>query len=154
MILTTTNSIEGYKIIDYKGIVTGISYNSPNSDKANMSFKDMFKMDKYYEIYASGLEKIKEAAAEAQRILHEARGQSKALLEQKVQEASLQAEALIRKAGEATELERQKMLTEVKQEVARLVVDTSAKVLDRELSVSDRERYANSATDTLSKSLT
>ena len=62
MILTTTNSIEGYKIIDYKGIVTGISYNSPNSDKANMSFKDMFKMDKYYEIYASGLEKIKEAA--------------------------------------------------------------------------------------------
>ncbi len=99
-------------------------------------------------------EKIKEAAAEAQRILHEARGQSKALLEQKVQEASLQAEALIRKAGEATELERQKMLTEVKQEVARLVVDTTAKVLDRELSVSDRERYANSATDTLSKSLT
>lgn len=99
-------------------------------------------------------EKIKEAAAEAQRILHEARGQSKALLEQKVQEASLQAESLIRKAGEATELERQKMLSEVKQEVARLVVDTTAKVLDRELSVSDRERYANSATDTLSKSLT
>lgn len=62
MILTTTNSIEGYRIIDYKGIVTGISYKSPNSDKANMSFKDMFKVDKYYEMYAAGLEKIKEAA--------------------------------------------------------------------------------------------
>ena len=98
-------------------------------------------------------EKIKEAAAEAQKILREARGQSKALLEQKVQEASLQAESLIRKAGEATELERQKMLTEVKQEVARLVVETTAIVLDKELSVSDREKYANSATDNLSQSL-
>ena len=27
MILTTTNSIEGYKIIDYLGIVTGVAIN-------------------------------------------------------------------------------------------------------------------------------
>ena len=98
-------------------------------------------------------EKIKAAVTEAQKILSEARDQSKALLEQKVQEATAQAEATIRKAGEATELERQKMLTEVKQEVARLVVETTAKVLDKELSVADKEQYSNAAAENLSKNL-
>ncbi|MAV39189.1 MAG: ATP synthase F0 subunit B [Puniceicoccaceae bacterium] len=98
-------------------------------------------------------EKIKEAAIEAQKILSEARDQSKALLEQKVQEATAQAEATIRKAGEATELERQKMLSEVKQEVARLVVETTAKVLDKELSAADKDQYSNAAAENLSKNL-
>lgn len=63
MILTTTNSIENHKIIDYLGIVTGISYNTSYSYKGeSMSFKDMFNMKKYYEAYAEGLESIKEEA--------------------------------------------------------------------------------------------
>ena len=99
------------------------------------------------------VEKIKEAVAEAQKILSEARDQSKAMLEQKIQEASAQAESLIRKAGEATELERQKMLAEVKSEVARLVVETTARVLDKELSSEDKERYSNSAAENLSSNL-
>ena len=63
MVLTTTNSIEGFKIIDYKGIVTGISYNSSYSYKGKkMSFKDMFNMKKYYEAYEEGLQNVKEEA--------------------------------------------------------------------------------------------
>lgn len=63
MILTTTNSIEGFRIIEYKGIVTGISYNSSYSYKGTkMSFKDMFSMKKYYEAYEAGLQNIKEEA--------------------------------------------------------------------------------------------
>jgi len=63
MILTTTNSIENHNIIDYLGIVTGISYNSSHSYKGkSMSFKDMFSTQKYYEAYAKGLEIIKEEA--------------------------------------------------------------------------------------------
>ena len=99
------------------------------------------------------LEKIKEAVAEAQKILGDARDQSKAMLEQKIQEASAQAESLIRKAGEATELERQKMLDEVKSEVARLVVETTARVLDKELSSEDKERYSNAVAENLSSNL-
>ena len=99
------------------------------------------------------LEKIKEAVAEAQKILGDARDQSKAMLEQKIQEASAQAESLIRKAGEATELERQKMLAEVKAEVARLVVETTARVLNKELSSEDKERYSNAAAENLSNNL-
>lgn len=63
MILTTTNSVEGSRIAEYKGIVTGISYNSSYSHKGNkMSFKDMFNMSKYYEVYAAGVEHLKEEA--------------------------------------------------------------------------------------------
>ncbi|MEM7791676.1 MAG: F0F1 ATP synthase subunit B [Verrucomicrobiota bacterium] len=90
-------------------------------------------------------EKIKEAAVEAQRILTEAREQSKELIETKTQEAAAQAEAIIRKASEATELERQKMLSDVRQEVARLVVATSSKVLSRDLSEAEKSTFTESA---------
>ena len=63
MILTTTNSIEGFKISDYKGIVTGIAYESSYKYKGTKtSFKDMFNMTKYYEAFASGIEEMKENA--------------------------------------------------------------------------------------------
>lgn len=90
-------------------------------------------------------EKVKEAAQEAQRILSEAREQSKEMIEKKTHEAAAQAESIIRKAQEATELERQKMLSDVRQEVARLVVATSSKVLDRELSDSEKSSYSDAA---------
>jgi F-type H+-transporting ATPase subunit b len=90
-------------------------------------------------------EKIKEAAVEAQGILAESREQSKEMIEQKTQEAAAQAEAIIRKASEATELERQKMLSDVRQEVARLVVATSATVLSRDLSDVEKQTFSDSA---------
>ncbi len=41
MILTTTNSVEGYKIIEYKGLVTGTSSNV----KTKFSFKTEKNLD-------------------------------------------------------------------------------------------------------------
>jgi len=90
-------------------------------------------------------EKVKEAAIGAQKILAEAREQSKEMIEVKTQEAAAQAEAIIRKASEATELERQKMLADVRQEVARLVVATSSKVLSRDLSDAEKSTFSESA---------
>jgi uncharacterized protein YbjQ (UPF0145 family) len=63
MILTTTNNIENFKIVDYLGIVTGTAYNTSYSSKGkSMSFKDMFSTSKYYQMYAEGLEALKEQA--------------------------------------------------------------------------------------------
>ncbi|MDQ8208791.1 F0F1 ATP synthase subunit B [Coraliomargarita sp. SDUM461003] len=90
-------------------------------------------------------EKVKQAAIDAQAILTEAREQSKEMIESKTQEAAAQAEAMIRKASEATELERQKMLSDVRQEVARLVVATSSKVLSRDLSDAEKQTFSDSA---------
>lgn len=90
-------------------------------------------------------EKVKQAAIDAQALLTEAREQSKEMIEHKTQEAAAQAEAIIRKASEATELERQKMLSDVRQEVARLVVATSSKVLSRDLSDAEKSTFSESA---------
>tara|TARA_R110002072_G_scaffold258599_1_gene417299 strand:- start:868 stop:1215 length:348 start_codon:yes stop_codon:yes gene_type:complete len=63
MILTTTNNIENHQIVDYLGIVTGTAYDSSYSTNGkSMSFKDMFSMSKYKEMYTLGLESIKEKA--------------------------------------------------------------------------------------------
>ena len=90
-------------------------------------------------------EKVKQAAIGAQKILAEAREQSKEMIEIKTQEAAAQAEAIIRKASEATELERQKMLADVRQEVASLVLVTSSKVLSRNLSEDEKSTFSESA---------
>jgi uncharacterized protein YbjQ (UPF0145 family) len=55
MILTTTNSIEGYKIIDYLGIVTGVAV---NEETITMGFS----MSKYYKKIQESVDKVKEAA--------------------------------------------------------------------------------------------
>lgn len=55
MILTTTNSIEGFKIIDYKGIVTGVSM---NEDKLAMGFS----ISKYIQSVQDSIENVKEEA--------------------------------------------------------------------------------------------
>ena len=55
MILTTTNSIEGFKIIEYKGIVSGVSVNV-------QKMKMTFNMSKYYQVVAESVSQVKEQA--------------------------------------------------------------------------------------------
>lgn len=55
MILTTTNSIEHHKIVDYLGIVTGISLKYP---KTGMTFS----IKKYYDTVGKEIEFVKEEA--------------------------------------------------------------------------------------------
>ena len=55
MILTTTNTIEGHKIHDYLGIVTGIALKYPSG-------KFSFNMKKYYENVGKEIENVKEEA--------------------------------------------------------------------------------------------
>ncbi|TXE12953.1 YbjQ family protein [Seonamhaeicola algicola] len=55
MILTTTQTIEGYKIENYLGIVTGVSVKMP---KVSLSFN----MKKYYQSFETRLNDIKEEA--------------------------------------------------------------------------------------------
>lgn len=61
MILTTTHNIEGHKIVDYLGIVTGVEVDKIISTK-NMSFKDQFSQKKYDESMVNQIALIKENA--------------------------------------------------------------------------------------------
>lgn len=55
MVLTTTNSIEGFRIIEYKGIVTGVTVNMRKN-----SFS--FNMEKYYDSFETTINEVKEEA--------------------------------------------------------------------------------------------
>ncbi len=85
-------------------------------------------------------EVLREANSKAQEILHEARDKASEFEEKMKQETALQIEEMRKRADESNELERQKMLTEVRQEIARLVVMTSGKVLQRELADDEKQR--------------
>ena len=55
MILTTTNSIEGFKIIEYCGIVTGVAMNEKRISGG-------FSVSKYYKALEDRIGVVKEAA--------------------------------------------------------------------------------------------
>jgi len=90
-------------------------------------------------------EKMKEASEEAAKLVAEARENAKNFQEKQHQEAVHQAEQIIAKAHASMEQERKQMLADLRQEVAELVVATSAKVLDRELSSDDKSRFSEAA---------
>lgn len=87
-------------------------------------------------------ELLRKANGEAQRIIEEGRTSSDALSQKQLQQAVREAEGIIAKAKEAVELERAKMVAEVKKEMVHLVVDTTSKVAGRILTPSDQERLA------------
>lgn len=92
---------------------------------------------------------LQKAQQEAQSIVANARDNAKAFLDKQTQEASAKTEDMISKAKQAIELERKKMLIEVRQEVTRLVVETTSKVLSKELSADDKSRYSKTAAEEL-----
>lgn len=96
-------------------------------------------------------EVLREANAKAQEIFHEARDNAAKFEEKMKAETASQIEDMRRRADEANELERQKMLTEVRQEIARLVVLTSGKVLRRELSDEEKTRIDKNAAEEISQ---
>ncbi|WP_300977508.1 heavy metal-binding domain-containing protein [Flavobacterium sp.] len=57
MLLTTTNSVEDYKIMEYKGIVSGTAV---NVQKMTMTFN----MQKYYAGISESISEVKEQAFE------------------------------------------------------------------------------------------
>ncbi len=90
-------------------------------------------------------EKMKEAAIEGSQIIEEARENAKTYLEKQTQEAVSKAEAIMAKGRESVELERKQMLSELRREVAHLVVQTSGKVLNRDLSAEEKTRFNDAA---------
>ena len=83
---------------------------------------------------------LSDANAKAQELIDEARAAAEKVGEAKAQEAVKQAEEIIRKAREATATDRDTMMAELKAEIGRLVVDTTAKVSGKVLTSEDQQR--------------
>jgi F-type H+-transporting ATPase subunit b len=80
------------------------------------------------------------ANAEATRMIEEARASAAAIGERKTQQAIAEAEQIVAKAHEATRLEHDRMLTELKREVGYLVVQTTTLVTGKVLTPDDQRR--------------
>ncbi len=92
---------------------------------------------------------LRKANTDAQRIIEEARTASDVQTQKQLQQSIKDAEGIIIKARETVELDRARMVAEVKKEMLHLVVDTTAKVAGRVLTDADQERLAGETTKQL-----
>src|ERR1700736_141112 len=88
---------------------------------------------------------LAKANAQAQKMIDEARESSAHLSERKQQEAVTAAEQIIAKAREAAALERERTMAQLKHELGRLVVETTAKVTGKVLTPEDQKRLQEEA---------
>jgi F-type H+-transporting ATPase subunit b len=87
-------------------------------------------------------EVIAQANVESTRLIEEARGAAAQLQEQETQKASAAAEQIIGKARAAAAQDHARMLGELKREVGRLVVQTTATITGKILTTEDQQRLA------------
>ncbi len=87
-------------------------------------------------------EVLEKANVQANKMIEEARAVAARVQEQETQKAIVQAEQIIAKAREATALERNKMLADLRREVGSLVVQTTSQVIGRTLTPEDQQRLA------------
>lgn len=83
---------------------------------------------------------LRQAQAEATRLIEEARAIAARVQEQETQKAVAAAEQIIAKAREATVADHARMMTELKREIGRLVVQTTSQVAGKILTPEDQQR--------------
>jgi len=92
---------------------------------------------------------ISQANAQASKTIEDARAAAARVQEQETQKAIAAANDLVAKARQAMEAEHARMLLELRREVGRLVVTTTAKVTGKVLTPDDQQRLAEEATGQL-----
>ena len=94
-------------------------------------------------------ETLQEASLSAKKTVSAAQEQAKAFIEAQKEDARKQAEEIVEKAKTAMELERQRILSDAREEIASLVIMTTSRVLEKELSDDEKSRFSNAAVDNL-----
>jgi F-type H+-transporting ATPase subunit b len=85
------------------------------------------------------------ASIEATKFIDEARTAAKQISERENQRAVQQAAEIVAKAREAGEAEQRRLMAELKKELSRLVVDTTAKVTGKVLTAGDQKKITDEA---------
>jgi F-type H+-transporting ATPase subunit b len=86
---------------------------------------------------------IGQAGQRATEMIEEARAAAAKVQVQETQKAIAAAQAIADKARQATQAEHARMLAELRREVGRLVVDTTARVAGKVLTPEDQQRLAD-----------
>src|SRR5204862_7518031 len=88
---------------------------------------------------------LAKANAQAEKMIDDARDSAAHVAERKQQEAIAAAEQIVAKAREASALEHQRVMTELKRELGGLGVDSSAKVTGNASTSDDQRRLQEEA---------
>lgn len=91
--------------------------------------------------------KMRQAANEASAVIESARKTAKETLEKAAQDAISRAAEIEKRSAENLAREREKMLAGLKGEVAALVVETTAKILARDIAPAEKEKLAARAAE-------
>jgi F-type H+-transporting ATPase subunit b len=91
---------------------------------------------------AARLDILNKANTAANKLIEEARAAAARVQEIETQKAVAAAEQIIAKAREAAAADYARMLTELKREIGRLVVETSTNVTGKILTIEDQKRLA------------
>lgn len=91
--------------------------------------------------------KLAEAQIAAAAVIEEARKTAKATVDGAAQEAIAKAEEISKRAAENNAREHEKMLAELKSEVAGLVAEATAKLLSREATAEEKTRLIAAAAE-------
>jgi F-type H+-transporting ATPase subunit b len=83
---------------------------------------------------------LEQAGTQANKLIEEARAAAAQVQEKETQKAVAAAEQIIAKARQAAEADQARMLAELRREVGRLVVETTAKVSGKVLTPADQQR--------------
>lgn len=94
---------------------------------------------------AKAQEILNTAALQSTKMIEEARAAAAKVQEVETQKAIAAANDIVAKARQAMEAEHARMLTELRREVGRLVVATTAKVTGKVLTPEDQQRLADEA---------
>jgi len=88
---------------------------------------------------------LTKANADATKMIEETRAAAKQVSEKENQRAVQQAAEIIQKSREAGEAEQKRLMAELKKELSRLVVDTTAKVTGKVLTAADQQKITAEA---------
>jgi len=105
-------------------------------EKADQVKADLAKAE------AQRTEMLTQANAQVQKLIEEGRAAASRVQEQETQKAIAAAEQIIAKAREAAAQDHERMLKELKREVGRLVVQTTATVTGKILTAEDQRRLS------------
>ena len=94
---------------------------------------------------------LSQANVQGGKLIEEARLSAAKILEQESQKAIATANEIITKARQANDAELARMKTELRREVGRLVVMTTAKVTGKTLTPDDQQRLAEETNQQLAK---
>ncbi|HAF58118.1 MAG TPA: ATP synthase F0 subunit B [Opitutae bacterium] len=117
-----------------------ISDSLKNADRIKLELEETEKQQQ---------QTLQDASLEAKKTISTAQDQAKAFIEAQKDDARKQAEEIISKAKIAMEQERERVLMEAREEIASLVVLTASKVLSKDLSDEEKEKFSSRATQEL-----